>query len=229
MQHFRLVGGPNTGTTHKYFAPSLSRPMNSSLLRTLLILAVLCFIYVISKVARKRTNRTAKHPDRIRAPKILAVLGWLILPAGILFTLLSFAANIVEPMSVGAKITAVGLVILGALFLLTYFRWYLIVEYESIERRGMVLAPRKIYYRDIVSLQVTQNNRQQVLHIKTASGPSMGVNMTMFNIDKLLAWATFSEQAGRPPTVQEIQFHKDTGQWPSVTPRADSQGSLYGN
>lgn len=138
--------------------------------------------------------------------------------AGLLFTAVSFAGTSTEPVPLGAKVTALALVFLGAAFLLAYFRWYLIVEYDFIERRGMFRAPRRIYYTDISALRISEQNRQRVLKITPIEGPALHLNISMFNADLLLAWATFAEHVGRPPSPAEIQFHRDTGQWPSVTP-----------
>lgn len=190
--------------------------MQGTLIQWGITLAAVTIVIAISRIAQNRPNRSRNHPNKVRVPKIMAVLGWLALLAGFLFTTVSFTGPASTSMPLGAKITALGLVLLGAVFLLVYFRWYLIVEYDFIERRGMILPPRRINYADITALTFNSANGMQHMTVTGAVGRSLSLNISVFKVDKLLAWNKFFQQTDRSPSSQEIQFHKDTGQWPFV-------------
>ncbi|XBH21141.1 hypothetical protein V5R04_13105 [Jonesiaceae bacterium BS-20] len=199
--------------------------MERALLQWGSILAVLAIFFVVSRYARKRPHRSGKHPNRVRAPKITGFIGWLAVLAGLLFTTVSFTGPASATMPLGAKITAIGLVVLGVVFLQVYFRWYLIVEYDFIERRGMILPPRRIKYADITGLTFASANGMQHMTVTGANGQSLSLNITVFKVDKLLAWNDFFRQMGRSPSPQEVQFHRDTGQWPGLAPYSPQHGS----
>lgn len=186
-------------------------------LKTLIIVAVGVFVAWFARFAAKRPNRAKKDRNRIRAPKLLAFVGWLFVVVGAVFTLAAFttpSTSTGAPMPLGAKITAVALVVVGAIFLYGYFRWYTVIGAEQIEFRRMFTGPRTIKYADIVDHKLWQQNAQWFLKVKAIDGTSASLNVTMFKADALLEWLEFKGAVGRNPNSQEIHTFHATGTWP---------------
>ena len=159
-------------------------------------IGVTVLIAVISWWARKHPNRAKDHPERIRAPKVVAAVGWLLIAAGLLMGL---GALFIEDPEMGMVISSAAIFLGGLMFLVMYRNSYVAPrQYELAFRKS--LGPEHVLpYSDIVDYRMQRMRGQPFLTVKFANGVKFTLNVSAFNV---------------APMLQAIDFHRATGRWP---------------
>lgn len=165
---------------------------------------VVLFVAAATWWVSRHPNRSKKHPEQVRLPKIIPVVGWLVMLAGLvigLAALTSDAAHDAVPM----RIASVALVIGGVLFLLMYRNWYVAAGPDAVHFRTGLGREHTIAYRDIRDYRyTTAPNGRPMLIVRSTSGAKLSVIPTQYDVSPLLAAIAFQETNGRWPLPGEF-------------------------
>ncbi|WP_424937256.1 MULTISPECIES: hypothetical protein [Bacteria] len=180
-------------------------------LRTALIVLAVILAIGVAWWARKRPNRSAAHPDRVRMPRIVIVVGVLLVTVGLLLGLSAFTAPgggaDLTPMKIAAVVVFIG----GALSLLAYRNWYVAPRADEVAFRSVLGRERVIAYADIAEHRMSMSNGQPMLRIRSSSGAKLGVNIRMYDMTPLLMAIDFKKRTGRWPLRGEQLDHGTGG------------------
>jgi len=188
------------------------------ILRSVLIALAVILAIGVAWWARKRPNRSAVHPDRIRMPRIVLVIGGLLLAAGFLLGLSAFTAPGGGADLTPMKIAAVVVFVIGGLFLLAYRNWYIAPRADEVAFRTALGRDRVIAYADIAAHRMSMSNGQPMLHIRSSSGVRLSVNIRTYDMTPLLMAIDFKKRTGRWPLRGE-QLDRGTGGVPGAGSR----------
>ncbi|MFY9712214.1 MAG: hypothetical protein WAK00_01965 [Microbacterium sp.] len=167
-------------------------------LKIVLFAVALILVVLLVRRAFTRPNRAKAQPDRIRMPKIVLIIAWMLLGLGLLMSLLAFGSgNMRDP--VPFRIASVVLVAAGLLVLLMYNNWYLSPRVDEIAFRTVLGSAKVIRYSDIATYRLVERGGQRMLFVTSTSGIKLIVNLATYDVGPLLA---------------HIEFHRLNGRWP---------------
>ena len=172
-------------------------------LKYIILICVALGIAGIARWARKHPNRSKEHPERVRMPKIVPIIGWLFLTVGLLMGLVSLAA---PNMPIGALIAAVSIFAGGMLFVIMYRNFYITPSANEVAFRTVFGSEHVLPYSDIASYSLRTAQGQQSLSIKSIHGTRLSVNIRTFDV---------------APLLRAIEFHQVTGRWPDRVEATD--------
>lgn len=170
--------------------------MPPALMYLIILSAVALLIGGISKWSRMYPNRDEDRPERVRMPKAVPVIGWLVLAVGAFMALAAFAA---EDAPLGERIASVGMMLGGVAFLLMYRNFYITPYEDEVVFRTVLGRDRVVAYRDIAEYRFSTNMGQQFLSIKSVDGVKLSLNISSFDVG---------------PMMRAIDYHRVTGRWP---------------
>lgn len=182
--------------------------MTPFLLKAALVLLALALVGVMVMRARKHPNRAKDYPDRVRMPKLILLVGALLLAVGVLIGLAAFTADD-DPESPASllpmRIAAVGILIAGALFTLLYRNWYVAPGADAVHFRTILGREKTIVYSDIIDYRMLTRGGQPNLRIRSSDGTTLSLNPALFDMSPLLAAIAFRERTGRWPLRGEAR------------------------
>ena len=153
-------------------------------------------IALISWWARKHPNRSKDHPERIRASKVVAAVGWLAITVGLLLGVLAlFTTDPPIAMVISSAATLLG----GWLFLLIYRNAYVAPRQYEVAFRKPLGSEYVLPYSDIVRYRMQKMRGQPFLTVKFSNGVTLSMNVNAFNM---------------APLLRAIDYHRVTGCWP---------------
>ncbi|MET4059436.1 hypothetical protein ABIB35_000967 [Arthrobacter sp. UYP6] len=167
------------------------------ILKYIILTCVTLGIAGLARWARKHPNRSKEHPERVRVPKIVPIIGWLFLTVGLLMGLLSLAT---PDMPLGAHIAAWCIFAGGMFFLVMYRNFYIVPGAHEVAFRTAVFGSEHVLpYSDIARYSLRASYGQQILSIKSIHGTRLSVNIRTFDV---------------APLLRAIDYHQVTGRWP---------------
>lgn len=149
--------------------------------------------------ARKYPNRSKTHPERVRIPKVVPIVGWLFVSVGLLMGLWAFT-SVDGPL--GARIGSTAIIIGGLAFLAAYRNFYVVPGAYGIAFRSVLGNEHEHLYSDIVHYSAGVTKGQRFLTIKFVDGAKLSLNITAYDVT---------------PMLRAIDFHHATGRWPVRT------------
>jgi hypothetical protein len=173
-----------------------------ALTKIMLLIVVVALIPLVVWWMRRHPNVSKKHPDRQRMPKLVAVVGWVLLVLGALMSLVAFTSDDADDPT-AFRIASVAIVVGGILFLGLYRNWYVAPEADVVHFRTALGREDRIVYSDIVDYRMTELNGQPNLSVKAGSGAKLALNPNMYDVSPLLAAIRFKEARGRWPLPGE--------------------------
>ncbi|MBT2585023.1 hypothetical protein J7I86_04045 [Arthrobacter sp. ISL-95] len=132
-------------------------------------------------------------------PKVVPIVGWVFLSFGFLMSLVSFSY---APTPLGARITAVALVLGGLVFVLMYRNFYVAPRDFEVAFRSVFGKEHLLSYSDIAHYSFQTMKGQPYLTVKSAEGVKLSLNIRAY---------------GMTPLLRAIDFHQVTGHWPART------------
>lgn len=194
----------------------------------LLIVAVIIFaVSLYARRVKRNPNRDKRDPNKMRVPKIVPFIGWFFVIIGALMGFVILASPPSTAMPLGAKITALGVLLGGLFFLFVYHRWYIVVGTDRVTTQRVFSGVVTTRYQDIVERWVTTMNQQHHLTIKALDGTKQTINISQYNASPLLNWLEFKDAVGRDPRPLELEHLAATGQWPQgATEEAQDRAAL---
>ena len=154
--------------------------------------------------AVKHPNRSKQHPERVRMPIFIAVVGWLLLGVGLLMVLVAFSTSD-DPDVLPMRIAAVAIFAGGMLFLLMYRNWYVEPDVDEVRFRTISGREQVIAYADIADYRTYEQNGQPRLEVRSASGVKLALNPRMYPLPQLFAAIDFRKRTGRWPLRGEVR------------------------
>ncbi len=149
-----------------------------------------------------RPRRIKDASGRMRLPKIIPIVGWLLLIAGVLMSLVAFG-DPPEDDATAFQIASVAVVAGGLVFLYWYRSFYVAAGEDEVVFRSFTRTEKTIRYGDIVSYHFGSMNGMPMLDVKDAHGTKLSLNPNMYGLDPLMAAIRFHEQTGRWPLPGE--------------------------
>ncbi|MFD5213881.1 hypothetical protein [Microbacterium sp. NPDC058345] len=182
--------------------------MTAFLVKIALVLLAVALVVVVVARARKRPNRSKEHPDRIRMPRLVVMIGAAVLVVGFFMGLMAFTAE-ENPQTPGAllpmRIAAVVMFLVGGLFVAMYLNWYVSPGLDEVRFRSVLGREKTIAYADIVDYRTTSANGQPRLRIRAADGTRLALNPATFDMSPLMTAIAFKERTGRWPLRGEAR------------------------
>jgi hypothetical protein len=176
---------------------------DDQVLRIVIYAAVALFVLGVARYARKRPNRAKDHPDRVRLPKIIPVIGWLFVIVGGLMGLASLAASEGTDL-LGMRIASVAIIGFGVFFLVMYRNWFIEGQAEQITHRTSLGRLQTIAYRDITEYRVIPVQGRQMLTVRATGGRKLQLNVAMFDVTPMADFLRLKAERGRDPLPAEL-------------------------
>lgn len=174
-----------------------------ALTKVALLIVVVALVPAVVWWMRRHPNRSKQHPDRQRMPKLVAVVGWMLLVVGVLMSLVAFTSSDADDPT-AFRIASVAILFGGVLFLMMYRNWYVAPERDAVHYRTLMSREDRIVYSDIVDYRMAEANGQPKLRIRASSGAELALNPAMYDMSPLLAAIRFKEARGRWPLPGEL-------------------------
>ncbi|WAP51720.1 hypothetical protein OL239_18625 [Arthrobacter sp. ATA002] len=154
--------------------------------------------------ARKHPNRSPADAERIRMPKIVAIIGWLVASAGLLTGLAAFTS---PDAALGARIAPVAIMAAGLALVGAYCNFYVAPRTYEIAFRSVFGKEHVRAYSDIGRYRVSTAKGQRFLTMRFTDGTKLSLNINTFDLT---------------PALRAMDFHHATGRWP-VRPEAPQE------
>ncbi|UWF77625.1 MULTISPECIES: hypothetical protein [Microbacterium] len=182
--------------------------MSAFVLKLAIVLVVLALIALLVWNGRTHPNRAKDFPDRIRMPRLVAVIGWLLVAVGILMGLAAFTAGdaseaVDDRGLLPMRIAAVAILAGGVLLVLLYRNWYVAPDADAVRFRTLLGREKRIAYADIVEYRMRTMGGRPNLRIRSVDGTRLTLNPAMFDMSPLFAAMEFRERTGRWPVPGE--------------------------
>ena len=187
------------------------------LLKTLILLAAALLIATIAWWSRRHPNRAQDFPDRLRMPKLVAVVGWLFAAMGLLMGLVAFTSDDAEN-PLGFQIASLAIFVGGVLFLALYRTWYVAAGADDVAFRTFLGTEHVVPYSDLASYRMVERNGQPILTITSIDGARLSLNIRTFDVAPLLLAIRFREAEGRWPGRGELAGWARPGPPPAGVP-----------
>lgn len=149
--------------------------------------------------ARKYPNRSKTHPERVRIPKVVPIIGWLFVAVGLLMGLWAFTS---ADGPLGARIGSTATIIGGLAFLAAYRNFYMVPNAYGIAWRSVLGKEHERLYSDIARYSTGSTKGQRFLTVKFVDGVKFSLNISAYDVT---------------PMLRAIDFHHATGRWPVRT------------
>ncbi|AWE41903.1 MULTISPECIES: DUF6560 family protein [unclassified Actinobaculum] len=180
--------------------------MDKILFRILIILLVVGITYMVSMLTRRRPNRSAKDPSRIRQPRLIIVIGILFLLIGLLFVAVALtAANDGDDAWIGMFIAGLAMMLTGLFFAILYRNWWISVGDDAIDFSTAFGRRKRIRYADITTYRVISQYGNPQLTVVSSDGTTLSLNKRSFDVSALEIRHEFAQQYGHWPNPAELQ------------------------
>ncbi|MBE6483177.1 MAG: hypothetical protein E7Z96_00105 [Actinomycetaceae bacterium] len=180
--------------------------MDKILFRLLIILLVVGVSFLVGVLARRRPNRSAKDPSRIRQPRLVLIIGILFLLMGTLLVATAVAAaSNGDDAWIGMFIAGLAMVMGGLLFALLYRNWWISVGDDAIDFSTAFGRQKRIRYADITTYRVVTQYGNPQLTVVSSDGTKLSLNKRTFDVSALEIRHEFAEQFGHWPNNAELQ------------------------
>jgi hypothetical protein len=164
---------------------------------------VALFVAAATWWAARHPNRSKKHPERVRLPKFVPLLGWLVVGAGLLIGLVAVTSD-TAPDLLGMRIASAAMIVGGVMFLLLYRNWYVAAGPDAVHFRTSTGREHTIVYAEIRDYRYSEaQNGRPMLIVRSTSGPKLSVIPSQYDVSPLLAAIAFHEANGRWPAPGE--------------------------
>lgn len=148
-------------------------------LRALLNVLIGIFVTLVGWWVVKHPNRSKKHPGRTRLPKIIPIVGWMLIVVGAFFGLITLA--IPDP-EIGMYVSAIAMFVGGILFTLMYRNFYVAPETDAVHFRTILGKEQVIEYRDIINVQAYEMRGQPYVRVTGSNGAKLELNPQMYDL-----------------------------------------------
>ena len=158
--------------------------------------SITVFLAVVGWWARKHPNRSKEYPERIRMPKVVPFIGWLLIVVGVLIGMVGWAT---PDGPLDARIASAAVFLGGWMFVGMYRNFYVVPRQYEVVFRSNLGKEHVIPYSDIAHYSLGRARRQPILTIKSIHGVKLSLNLNGFDMG---------------PLLRAIDYHQATGRWP---------------
>jgi putative flippase GtrA len=151
---------------------------------------------------RKHRQRDRAHPHRQRMPRLVLVIAWIIILAGILVALVAWTDPPSDPTAM--RIAAVCMILLPFVLLWMYRNWYVDIGYDRIDFRTTLGRTGSIVYRDITEYRLVQSNHHLMLKLRSRQGEHIQFSTDVYDASLLFRAKAFRDAQGRWPQEGEL-------------------------
>ncbi|GAA3287573.1 hypothetical protein ACFFON_06265 [Arthrobacter citreus] len=154
------------------------------------------FLAVAGWWARKHPNRSKEYPERIRMPKMVPLIGWLLIGTGVLIGMVGWFT---PERPLDARIASAAVFLAGWMFVGMYRNFYVAPRQYEVAFRSILGKEHVIPYCDIDTYHLGRVRRQPILTIRSIHGAKLSLNLNGFVMG---------------PLLRAIDYHRATGRWP---------------
>lgn len=140
-------------------------------------------------------NRSKTHPERVRIPKIVAIVGWLFVCGGFLLGLGAFTS---PDGPLGPGIASVAVIACGLAFIAVYRNFYVAPRANEVAFRSVLGKEHIRPYSDIAHYEVGRLKGQRFLTVRFTDGVKLSLNIDAYDM---------------APMLRALDFHQATGRW----------------
>jgi heme/copper-type cytochrome/quinol oxidase subunit 2 len=158
--------------------------------------AVLALITFIGWSSTRRPNRDKKLKEAIRQPKIVAIIGWVVLLLGLLFVLVPSSSEVESGDALPMQICGFVLFLVGSFLVFIYANWYLIIREDEVELRTAFRYVRTIRYHDVERYLYLRRGIQPSLKVWSIHGVVIELNPRTFDVTPIVAALEARNAAG---------------------------------
>ncbi|KAA0979728.1 hypothetical protein ACIGB6_16475 [Paeniglutamicibacter gangotriensis] len=148
---------------------------------------VLLMVTLIGWWSKHRPNRDRRNPEAIRQPKIIAVVGWVIAPIGLLLILFSRSGSPDPDDRLPMLICGIVLFLTASLLVAIYANWYVIIRDDEIIQRTAWRQLRTIRYDQIKKFRQYRNGKVPMLKLCGNDGTVIQLNSAAFELSGVFA------------------------------------------
>ncbi|WP_309064884.1 hypothetical protein [Microbacterium sp.] len=178
--------------------------MTGLLLKYALVGIILVLLVALVWWGWRHPNRGKSQPNRLRMPKLVAIVGWALLAVGFLLGLIAFTSRYTEDLA-AMRIASGAMAAGGILFLVMYRNWYVAPEADAVRFRTVFGVEKSIAYSDIAEYRTTTSHGQPRLVVRSTGGDTLALNPALFDVAPLQAAIAFKERTGRWPLRGEAR------------------------
>ena len=171
----------------------------------------------------QKVNRDRRHPERIRMPKLVLWTGAGMFFFGIFVVASSVLIEQDYPIT-GIVIGSLFALLLGVPSLFAYKNFWYSIDPEGVSFRLAFSGEKRIRFVDIVSKEVIQRQKGDVLRMQDSHGTRFQISAPFFDTLPILARFGFYDQFQRWPSPQELD--EFTGGAPGVAGTMYHQGAF---
>ena len=148
---------------------------------------VLIMVGLVGRWSKRRPNRHKKNTEAIRQPKIIAVIGWMVAPIGLLLMLSSGSGSMDPEDQLPMLICGIALFLTASLLVAIYANWYIIIRDDEIIQRTASRQLRTIRYDEIKKFLQYRNGRVPMLKLWGNDGTVIQLNSAAFDLSPIFA------------------------------------------
>ena len=152
-------------------------------IETALRIGIVVFVIAAGWWVVKHPNRSRTHPSRVRLPKLIPIVGWALIVAGLLAEAFTFAVSNPE---LGMHITAIAMIVGGGVLVLMYRSFYVAAEAEVVHFRTLLGREKAIVYDQISEVSRYQMNGKSYVKVVANDGTTLNLDEQMYDLSPML-------------------------------------------
>ncbi len=159
------------------------------------IFLIVAILAVIGRCMPLSANESSEVVGALRLQKSVGAMGWVLAAAGTLAALASFAvrSDVRIPILLGGITGAV----LGALILVQYRNWYVLVLKDEVVHRTATKKIKRIPYDSVKSYDLLRNGGITTLRMCGNDGTKIYTNSKILDVHSVIQKMLFSQQSSQ--------------------------------
>lgn len=152
----------------------------------LIAIAVALLLVIVARAFRRVKPSPVKAASRRqRMPVLFGLIGAVLLAAGFVMALASFASRYTHDL-LPMRIAAVALFVAGLGTLLAYRNWYLETGSDAVRYRTVLGREKRIAYSDIVECQTVKSAGRERVIVRSRDGHKLSVDARRYDMSPVI-------------------------------------------
>ncbi|MFL4472674.1 hypothetical protein ACIPVK_01600 [Paeniglutamicibacter sp. MACA_103] len=160
-------------------------------------IAVFALVRFIGWSSKRWPNKDKKIKEAIRQPKIVPVVGWMVLLVGLLLILTSSSSSLESGDALPMRVCGIVLFLAGSFLVFIYANWYVIIREDEVVLRTAFRYVRTIRYDDIERYVYMRRGILTYLKVWSIHGVVIELNPRTFDVSPIVAALESRNAAGK--------------------------------
>lgn len=159
--------------------------MSGFVAKAVIIAIVIALVIVVIARFFRRVTPAKQVGKRQRMPLLVVLAGAVLLIAGAVLGVVTFAARFTAEL-LPARIASVVVVLLGLGLILAYRNWFLEVRADAVRFRTVLGREKHISYRDIASFRMVSSGLRTRVRVRSNDGVKLSVDTGRYALGPLI-------------------------------------------